>query len=59
MLTVIGNGAVYVVDAKRAAYSNVAEAGPNRVLSLHDIQVHVLATGDSFDLDARRASPAT
>lgn len=59
VLTVIGNGAVYVVDAKRAAYSNVAEAGSNRVLSLHDIQVHVLAAGDSFDLEARRAFPAT
>ncbi len=59
VLTVIGNGAVYVVDAKKAAYSNVAEAGSNRVLSLHDIQVHVLASGDSFDMQVRRASPAS
>ena len=59
VLTVIGNGAVYVVDAKKAAYSNVAEAGSNRVLSLHDIQVHVLAAGDSFDMQVRRASPAS
>jgi cyanophycinase len=59
VLTVIGNGAVYVVDAKKAAYSNVAEAGSNRVLSLHDIQVHVLAAGDSFDMQGRRASPAS
>jgi cyanophycinase len=57
LLTVIGSGAVYVVDAKKAAYSNVAEAGSNRVLSLHDMRVHVLAAGDSFDLETRQASP--
>jgi cyanophycinase len=59
VLTVIGNGAVYVVDAKKAAYSNVAEAGSSRVLSLHDIQVHVLAASDRFDMQVRRASPAS
>jgi cyanophycinase len=55
-LTVVGNGGVYVVDGKKAAYSNVAEADSNDVLSLHDIRVHVLAAGDSFDIRARQAT---
>jgi cyanophycinase len=57
--TVVGNGAVYAVDGKTASYSNVAEAGSNRVLSLHDIKVHVLAAGDRFDMETRRAFPAS
>lgn len=56
--TVVGNGGVYVVDGKKASYSNVAEARENRVLSLHDLTVHVLAAGDTFNLITRAASPA-
>jgi cyanophycinase len=58
-LRVIGNGAVYVVDGEDLSHSNVAEASPERVLSMHDVRVHVLAAGDSFDLDERRPTPAT
>ncbi len=58
-LTVVGTGAVYVVDGKKASYSNVAEAGSKQVLSLHDIKVHVLAAGDAFDMEARRPFPTS
>lgn len=58
-LTVVGSGAVYVVDGKEASYSNVAEAGSKRVLSLHDLKVHVLGAGDKFDMEARQAHPAS
>jgi cyanophycinase len=51
---VIGNGAVYVVDGKRVSHCNLAEAEPDRVLSMHGMTVHVLGTGDRFDLAARR-----
>ncbi len=53
-LHVIGSGAVYVVDGEHVSHSNVAEARPERVLSMHDVRVHVLGTGDGFDIAKRR-----
>ncbi len=50
---VIGSGAVYIVDGAGVSYSNLAEARPERVLSMHDVHVHVLGTGDAFDLEHR------
>jgi cyanophycinase len=54
MLSVIGSGGVYVVDGEGVSYSNVAEGRPEGVLSIHDVRVHVLGQGDSFDLGERR-----
>lgn len=56
-LEVIGSGAVYVVDGESVTFSNVAEARPERVLSMHDVRVHVLGTGDRFDLRKRKPHP--
>ena len=53
-MRVIGSGAVYVVDGSAVTYCNVAEAEAERALSMHDVRVHVLSTGDSFDLRSRR-----
>lgn len=55
--TVIGAGAVYVVDAEDATHSNVAEARSEDALSLFDVRTHVLSAGDAFDFDRRRPSP--
>ena len=52
--SVLGSGAVYVVDAEDVTQSNIAEAQSACALSLHDVRLHVLAAGDGFDL-ARRA----
>jgi cyanophycinase len=54
---VIGAGAVYIVDGEHVSHSNLAEARPERVLSMHDVKVHVLGTGDVFDLQSRRPIP--
>ena len=54
---VIGSGAVYVVDGESVTHSNVAEARPERVLSMHDVRVHVLGTGDRFSLRDRKPHP--
>jgi cyanophycinase len=51
---VIGNGCVYVVDGAGVTYSNIAEARPERSLSMYDVRLHVLSSGDSFDLAKRR-----
>jgi cyanophycinase len=56
---VIGSGAVYVVDGEHVSHSNVAEARPERVLSMHDVRVHVLGTGDRFNFKERRPSAAS
>jgi cyanophycinase len=52
--SVVGSGAVYVVDAAEATHSNIAEAKAERALSIHDVRMHVLANDDGFDFDQRR-----
>ena len=51
---VIGSGAVTVVDGHGVTHSNIAEAKPERTLSIYDVRLHVLSAGDTFDLAARR-----
>jgi cyanophycinase len=53
---VIGSGCVYVVDGAGVTQSNIAEARPERALSMYDIRLHVLSAGDTFDLARRRPS---
>ena len=55
---VIGKGAVYVVEASGASYSNIAEAKPLEALSMFDVRLHVLSRGDRFDLVRRRPKAA-
>jgi len=58
---VIGSGAVYVVDGSGVTQSNIAEEREEKPLSIYDVRLHVLTSGDAFDLDARRphAQPQT
>jgi cyanophycinase len=49
-----GRAGVYVVDGSGVTQSNIAEAKPDRALSIYDIRMHVLSAGDRFDLAARR-----
>jgi len=51
---VIGAGAVTIVDGSGLTHSNIAEARPDRTLSMHDVKLHSLSAGDRFDLEARR-----
>ncbi|MBX9460349.1 MAG: cyanophycinase [Brevundimonas sp.] len=51
---VLGAGAVYVVDGEEAGHSNIAEARADRALSIFDVRMHVLSSGDGFDFAARR-----
>jgi len=53
---VIGSGAAYVVDGEAATHSNIAEARADRALSMFDVRMHVLSSGDRFSLDRREAS---
>jgi cyanophycinase len=51
---VIGAGGVCVVDGAEVSHSNIAEAAPERTLSMFDVRVHALSSGDAFDLRSRR-----
>lgn len=51
---VIGSGAVYLVDGGGVTRSNIAEAASDQALSIYDLRVHVLSSGDIFDLETRR-----
>jgi cyanophycinase len=52
--TVIGDGAVYVLDGSTVSYSNIAEERVEKTLSIYDLKLHVLTQGDTFDLGKRR-----
>jgi cyanophycinase len=52
--TVLGAGAVYVVDGRDVTHSNVVDDARDRTLSVFDLRLHLLNTGDVFDLAARR-----
>jgi len=49
-----GHSGVYVVDGEGVTQSNIAEAKPNRTLSMFDIRMHVLTAGDRFSLAERK-----
>jgi cyanophycinase len=51
--TVLGSGAVYVVDARHVTYSNLIEARAEETLAIHNLKMHVLSNGDGFDLTSR------
>jgi cyanophycinase len=55
-LAVIGEGAVYIVDAEGVSYSNIAEERRDRPLSMFDVGLQVLSSGDTFDLATRKPS---
>lgn len=57
---VLGSGAVYVVDGEGVTQSNIAEGRSECALSIYDVRLHVLSSGDGFDLRRRRphAQPA-
>ncbi len=53
-----GRAGVYVVDGSGVTASNIAEAKPDRALSIYDIRMHVLSAGDRFVLTTRRPAQA-
>jgi cyanophycinase len=51
---VIGSGAVYVVDGMRESYTNLSEEEPGKAVSIFGLCLHILSSGDEFDLDTRQ-----
>jgi cyanophycinase len=52
--SVLGRGAVYVLDGSAVTYSNLTDEESDRALSTFGVRLHMLTMGDEFDL-ARRA----
>jgi cyanophycinase len=50
MFSVLGEGAVYVLDGSGVEYSSLSERSPEGVMSVYGLKLHVLARGDRFDL---------
>ena len=52
--SVIGSGAVYLVDGRSISYSSLAERSSSDVVGIHDVTLHVLVDGDRYDLGRRK-----
>lgn len=50
IIEVIGEGAVYFIDGTTITYTNVSELHGDDILSMHNIKLHVLTSGEKFDL---------
>ncbi len=59
LLSVIGSGAAYVLDASGVSYANVAEVRSGDPITVHDLSLHVLGSGGVFDLAERKPMVAT
>ena len=55
-LTVVGNGAITVIDASELTHSSIAETKLGRPVSMTNVRLHVLIEGGSFDLETRKAN---
>lgn len=51
---VCGSNAVYVIDGRGVSYTNISEAEADRTMSMHDVRLHILSTGEDYDLVTRR-----
>jgi cyanophycinase len=55
-LTVVGAGAITIIDASELTHSSVAEVKEGMPVSMTNVRLHILAHGGSFDLETRKAS---
>ncbi|NDW23171.1 cyanophycinase [Alteromonas hispanica] len=56
--TVVGSGAVTVVDPSNIEYSSMAEARTGDALTLLNLKVHILASGARYNITDRKAFTA-
>lgn len=53
IIEVIGESAVYFIDGTTITYTNVSELHGDEILSMHNIKLHVLTSGEKFNLIKR------
>jgi cyanophycinase len=56
VLTVVGTGALTIIDASELTHSSIAETKQGRPVCLTNIRLHVLTAGGTFDLETRKPS---
>ena len=55
-LTVVGAGALTLVDVSELQHSSVAEAEQGNPICMTNVRLHVLTAGGTFDLESRKAA---
>lgn len=53
-MQVLGTGAVYIVDGGHITYSSLSEKDPDKIISMFDVRLHVIAEEHVYDLLNRR-----
>jgi cyanophycinase len=52
--SVVGPGAIYIVDGTGISYSSLSEETAEGVITIYDVKVHVMGEGENFDLMKRQ-----
>ncbi len=52
-----GSGSVTIIDPEHLSYSSMDRAKKNESLSLHDMKLHILSRGCTFDIHERKPYP--
>ncbi len=55
-LTVVGKGALTLVDVSELEHSSLAETQEGKPVSLINVRTHILVQGGTFDLETRKAT---
>lgn len=55
-ISVVGTGAITIVDASELSHSSIAEAKEGHAVCMTNVRLHVLTEGGTFDLETRKAS---
>ncbi|MFT5574316.1 MAG: cyanophycinase [Cryomorphaceae bacterium] len=55
IFTVVGSGAITVIDPSDIEYSSMADARAGEALTLLDLRMHILAAGSRYDINQRKA----
>ena len=58
MFHTLGSGAVYIVDGHDLSYTNISQVSFSRAMSVFDVKLHALSSGDRFDIHSRRPEHA-
>ena len=56
-ITVVGAGAITIVDASELSHSTIADTKEGKPVCMTNVRLHVLVDGGTFDLETRRAEP--
>jgi cyanophycinase len=54
-ITVIGSGAVTIVDGSEIESTNVAEVENGGAVAVNNVRIHILTSGCSFNVNTRKA----